>query len=743
MLRRLHSLPGLFAGLLVALIALTGAILSVEPALERAGISQSTNAPMTVADFAAVVQTRFPEAERILRKASGQIVVYSFDGDVPRADIVDPVTAEPLADYVPSDFTRWVTDLHRSLLLGEWGRAASGVGAAVMVLMTLSGAAMVAARMGGWKAFFGRVRGTGRQRWHVQLARFAVAGLLLSAATGAYMSLTNFDFVPDGLDTEPEFPMTVDGGAPMAVDQIAALKAVDMVALRELSFPYASDPTDVYTLTTATGMGFIDQATGETLSWLDNNTARQIYEFVFMLHTGQGLWWLALILGAGAVTVPVLAATGALVWWARRRATPQIKGNGAAQMADTIILVGTEGNSTWGFARTLHQELTAKGNVVHVTAMNQVASGYKRAERLFVLTATYGDGTAPASASQFTARLSSLAMAPVPVSVLGFGDRQFPQFCKFAKDVAAAFAAKGWPVLVPLETIDRQSAQEFARWGEAVGAALGNPMVLAHVPVLPKTVTLRLADREDYGAELQSPAAILRFVAGDGVIAASGLRGVWQRFRGQGLPAYAPGDLVGILPPDSTLPRFYSLASGRKDGTLEICVRKQPGGLCSGALMAMQVGDTIEGFVKPNPTFRPAHGHAPVILIGAGTGIGPLAGFIRDNRGKRPMHLYFGARDPQWDFLYQLQLLGWLADNRLTRLTTAFSRVAARAYVQDRLREDQVHLRELIAKGAQIIVCGGRDMGLGVAAALDEVLAPMGLSAVKLRAGGRYVEDVY
>jgi sulfite reductase (NADPH) flavoprotein alpha-component len=527
------------------------------------------------------------------------------------------------------------------------------------------------------------------------------------------------------------------------VADITTLQAVDLTALRELSFPYATDPTDVYTLTTATGMGFIDQATGERLSWLDNGRARQIYEFAFMLHTGQGLWWLALILGAGAATVPVLAVTGTLVWWARRKGTPRIAGNGAAQAADTVILVGSEGNSTWGFARTLHEELKAKGHVVHVTAMNQVAASYKRAERIFVLTATYGDGTAPASANLFMARLDAVVMDPVPVSVLGFGDRQFPQFCRFAQDVAAAFAAKGWPVLVPLETIDRQSAQEFARWGEAVGAALDEPLMLAHVPVLPQTVTLRLAGREEYGAELQSPAAVLRFVAGDGVVAASGLHGVWQRLRGQGLPAFAPGDLAGILPPGSALPRFYSLASGRNDGNLEICVRKQPGGLCSGALMAMQVGDTIEGFVQPNPAFRPMHGHRPVILIGAGTGIGPLAGFIRNNAGKRPMHLYFGARDPQSDFLYQAQLQGWLADTRLTRLTTAFSRVATRAYVQDRLREDQAHLRDLIAKGAQIIVCGGGEMGHGVAVALDEVLAPMGLSAVKLRAGGRYLEDVY
>ena len=37
MLRQIHSLPGLIAALLVAVLAVTGAILSLDPVLERAG----------------------------------------------------------------------------------------------------------------------------------------------------------------------------------------------------------------------------------------------------------------------------------------------------------------------------------------------------------------------------------------------------------------------------------------------------------------------------------------------------------------------------------------------------------------------------------------------------------------------------------------------------------------------------------------------------------------------------------
>ena len=107
------------------------------------------------------------------------------------------------------------------------------------------------------------------------------------------------------------------------------------------------------------------------------------------------------------------------------------------------------------------------------------------------------------------------------------------------------------------------------------------------------------------------------------------------------------------------------------------------------------------------------------------------------------MHLYFGARDPQSDFLYEAELRKWLADKRLTKLNTAFSRATDRAYVQDRIAADAEALRGLIAHGAQIMVCGGRQMAQALAKVLEEVVTPLGLDLVTLKAQGRYVEDVY
>ena len=105
----------------------------------------------------------------------------------------------------------------------------------------------------------------------------------MSALTGAYMSLTTFGFVPDGMEAEPAFPTVVSGGPPMPLSDIPALQQTAVSTLRELSLPYATDPKDVVTLTTNRGMGYIDQSSGVMLEWLDNGTARQIYEFIYML----------------------------------------------------------------------------------------------------------------------------------------------------------------------------------------------------------------------------------------------------------------------------------------------------------------------------------------------------------------------------------------------------------------------------------------------------------------------------
>ncbi|WP_296225803.1 PepSY domain-containing protein [Ralstonia sp. UBA689] len=738
MLRKLHSLPGLIAAIVLTIMALSGAVLSVKPAIDRAAAVQPASGTLDVATLASRVKANIPGVEKIARKPSGDIVVYYSAADGLAAQRIDPSTGAAIGPYAPSAGMRWVTNLHRKLLLGDAGRAVAGVGAAFMLLLCASGLALLARRMGGWTRLLGRIRGSGLQRIHNEIARVALVGLTLSALTGVVMSLTTFGVLPEGGAAELAYPASAITPAPLPVSRLATLKSVDATALRELTFPDPQNPRDLYALTTSEGAGYVDPSSGTSLAWRNNDAWQRFHETVYMLHTGEGMWWLALLLGVASASVPVLAVSGVWLWALRRRATPKIVGNATTRQADTVVLVGSEGNTTWAFATALHQALTRANFRVHMASMNDVSSSYKNAKRLIVLTSTYGDGAAPSNAAHFLRKLARMdASASMGFAVLGFGDRQFPQFCGFAQKVHEALSEKGMHALVDLERVDRQSESAFRKWTEQLSAALNAELDVDYRPSLPRTFGLRLVERKDYGTDSGAFTSVLRFVR---VPKGDSFR---QRLLGSHLPSFEPGDLVGVVPPGDTVPRFYSLASASKDGFIEICVRRHPQGLCSGYLTNLAPGDVVEAFIRTNPAFRPATGTAPVILIGAGTGIGPFVGFIRHNAAERPMHLYFGARRSGDAFLYDEELAELVGKQRLTALTTAFSSPTEKTYVQERLLADAATLRELVARGAHVMVCGGREMARGVAKAWERILAGSGVTVNDLKLRGAYVEDVY
>jgi sulfite reductase (NADPH) flavoprotein alpha-component len=735
MIRALHRWPGLLALVLVTVLALSGAALSVFPMMERLSAPQAV-AGQSVADLAARVAATHPGLEEIRRAPSGTITAWWFDGGTPGSAVIDPLSGADVGSADPKPVERWLTTLHRSLFLDDTGRLVMAGGAAAMLMLALSGAALVIRRAGGWRRWFAPLRGPLPGRLHVEVARIAVFGLALSALTALWMTASTFDLLPDA-EVRPADPATVSGQTGFALDQMAALRNVSVTSLRKLSFPYADDAQDVFTLSTDAGIGLIDQGTGAMLSFAPLTPWQRVSETVYMLHTGKGAAVLGLILGLIAVSVPVLGVTGALIWVSGRRGRPRVRGMANAGRAQTVILVGSEGGTTWGFAATLARALIGAGQAVHLAPMSAFdPARFPHAARFLILAATYGDGDAPASAKGFLDRMASLRDTPIaPFAVLGFGDRSFPTFCAFAAAVEGIVQAKGWATLLPMGTVDRQSPQDFARWGRALGAAITLPLDLHHQPVRPAVNSLTLISRRDYGEAVQAPSAVLRF--------ARPKVGFWARLTGRGFARFQAGDLIGILPEGSPLPRLYSLASGSKDGFVEIVVSKHPGGLCSGQLLALEPGQAVQAFLRRNPRFHAGRGHAPLILIGAGTGIGPLAGFIRANTRRRPVHLFFGMRHPDSDFFYGDDLAAWQTCGHLAALSTAVSRGAKLHYVQDTLRAEAAQVAEAIRKGAKVMVCGGRDMAQGVAMAFEDILAPMGLTPAMLKAEGRYVEDVY
>lgn len=166
-------------------------------------------------------------------------------------------------------------------------------------------------------------------------------------------------------------------------------------------------------------------------------------------------------------------------------------------------------------------------------------------------------------------------------------------------------------------------------------------------------------------------------------------------------------------------------------------------------------------FVRRSNFKLPTNPNLPVILIGPGTGIAPLRGFVREriemvrrgtNIGK--IVLFFGCRNSQEDFLYKDE---WKEYAKILgdkfEFVTAFSRESdKKVYVQDKMLERSHEIVQLLNDKGFIYVCGdASSMARSVQAALAKILAQEnGVSeeaaAETLRSyktNNRYQEDVW
>jgi len=174
-------------------------------------------------------------------------------------------------------------------------------------------------------------------------------------------------------------------------------------------------------------------------------------------------------------------------------------------------------------------------------------------------------------------------------------------------------------------------------------------------------------------------------------------------------------------------PRAYSIASSGvttmgQNPRVSLCVRevsyeasgRERFGAASYPLCTTAVGDAASVFTRANTDFRlEARAIAPLILVGAGTGIAPYIGFLEDlaqSGVQREVLLVFGERRSDQDFLYQQRLVAWQSAGVLDHLVTAFSRdQASKYYVQHALQDNGELVWRLLEEGGHVYVCGSRD----------------------------------
>lgn len=214
-------------------------------------------------------------------------------------------------------------------------------------------------------------------------------------------------------------------------------------------------------------------------------------------------------------------------------------------------------------------------------------------------------------------------------------------------------------------------------------------------------------------------------------------------------------------------PRLYSIASSLSAAPDEVhltvsTVRyqlndEQRFGVASGHFSRHAEPDTeLPVYIQANPHFRLPADDAPIILIGAGTGVAPYRAFLqeREARGASGKSwLFFGERNFDSDFLYQTEWQGLLKDGVLRRMNVAFSRDgAAKTYVQHRLLEQAHDVYAWLEEGAHVYVCGdGAKLAPDVHSTLASIVSEQGglgkAAAAEYLAGlknsHRYQIDVY
>lgn len=509
------------------------------------------------------------------------------------------------------------------------------------------------------------------------------------------------------------------------------------------------------------------------------------------LHLGDGGWSAAATRAQWAwagLSVLAYAALCLLLCW-RGRA-----GDSAGDSGQAPVLVVWA--SQTGFALTLAnrsaEALRNAGVPVHVRSLHQVdAALLQQTGRALFIASTTGEGDAPDHALPFLRRVmaAALRLEKLQYAVLALGDRSYGHFCAFGHQLDAWLRQRGAHALFDTVDVDNADPAALRHWQQLLGQLGGeasevpdwSPAAYQPWTLLERThLNPGSAGGAVYWLRLQAPdGAQPQWQAGD--IAEIGPRhapatvATWLRMHGREgdatqvegrplsdhlarshLPEAAPGTfkempaatLVAQLEP---LPhREYSIASVMADGAVELVVRRQrradgSTGLGSGWLCDhLQPGQQQALRLRSNPGFHGVSPHAPLILIGNGTGIAGLRAHLRERAlvDSQRTWLLFGERSAAHDFHFRDELLALQHQGRL-QLDTVFSRDGGtHRYVQHRLQADAARLRAWVDDGATILVCGSLQ---GMAPAVDTVIeAVLGAELREaMLASGRYRRDVY
>ena len=838
---QLHWFFGITAGLVLALMGITGAMVSFQDELLNLlnpsvlKVEKLDSGVLPPAELVRKVEAIEGKQVSMLWVAvdsdSAARIFFTPPPGERRGQLryVDPYTGEYQGDANGQGFFNLMLQLHRFLAIGQTGRQITGACTLMLIFFCLSGLYLRWPRKAlNWRTWLTLDWAKkGRSfNWdlHAVAGTWCMIFYLMAALTGLSWS---YEWYNKGLqklfsDT-PQHEQQRKGrrgqpgpaGPAPTADYEAVWASIQKAAGPGLSLynvrmpPVAGQPATVFYLLKnspherAFNQIVLDPVTGVIKKherYDDKSYKAQLLSSIYALHVGS-YWGLTgrILVTVASLTMPLFFITGWLLYLDRRRKKRKVKqarqGFAATASDAPSWLIGFASQS--GFAEQLAWQtagqLQAAGLPIRVQPLAAIKEeDLQNAGNALFVVSTFGDGEAPDSARGFERKVlgQSLDLSRLKYSVLALGDRQYPHFCGFATRIQQWLSERGASALFAPVQVDSGDAQALHHWQQQLGqltggapsanwqapsynnwtleqrrllnpGSCGSAVYLLALSTPDTHLTWQAGDLVEVMPR-QSAVAVEHFLDGLGLASDSpvhldGLKETLaQALAGRQLPANR-GHLVGLHAQalvDALIPlslREYSIASIPEDGQLQLIVRQERHadgslGLGSGWLTEYAaVGSAISLRIRRNSGFHLPAEPCPLILLGNGTGLAGLRSLLKARiaKGQQPNWLFFGERNAEHDFYCRDELQDWLAKGDLTRLDLAFSRdQAQKIYVQDRLREAAEDVRQWLADGAAIYICGSLQ---GMAAGVDQALIDIvGAEAVEqLIEEGRYRRDVY
>jgi sulfite reductase (NADPH) flavoprotein alpha-component len=726
--RYAHLALALFSAAFLVLASVTGVILAVDAIQEKTPPYKVENfEKITLGETLPIVRKTYPEITELSVNHNQFVTLQGIDQeDNDVNDYIDARTGKTLGTPIKkNEFIQWTTALHRSLFLKETGRFIVGFISFLLVLISISGFALILNRQRSLRSLFSKiVKENFAQYYHIFLGRLSLIPILIIALSGTYLTLEKFNFFLERTDSEEKTEIVATTPISKKNTTTSVFKNTLLADVQKIEFPFSDDPEEYYIITLKDREIEVNQITGAIVSETPFPLQTLASNLSLDLHTGRSSILWAIILGIASLNILFFIYSG-FAMTLKRRAS-RIKNKYKPQESTFILLVGSENGSTLLFANAIQKQLLAHGEKVFLSELNNY-SVYPKAKHLIVFTSTHGLGDAPSNASKFISLINKTEQQQkTNFSVVGFGSKAYPDFCGYAQEIDGLLAKQNWAErFLELQTVNDKSAEEFVGWVKLWSAKTGIPL----------SATPSLYNEVPKG--LQKMTVLNRTLISDTE------HTFLMTLRTNRSTKFTSGDLLSIYPANDNQERLYSI--GNLNGNLQLVVKLHPSGLGSGYLYTVEPGSVFKARIIKNQTFHFPKKASKVALISNGTGIAPFLGMMEQNKKKTEIHLYCGFRKATETVLgYEKFAAEMIQKKHLKSFHLALSREANHNYVMDLIKRDADFFMDLLTQGGVVMICGSLAMQKDVEAVLDTLcLDKTGKAIADYKTKGQMLTDCY